>query len=244
MSARSFGEIVAKANPEKEYRSGQPVWRNSYYEGQIEHRIWRPIGDGTRRGAKRRIGAILKSARELERRTRRERQKVHVGSRNGVLGQIGLDVLEELYAIVDFAKGTLEPSVAYLADKVGHSYAAVHAALRRLRSAGFLHWVRRSRVRDNAGEGVAGPQVEQITNAYALLIPKNIEGLIRHLLGKAPAPDDARWAREQRAAEWKAMLDTLTAEELIGEVWAGDQLAGETLARIGRLLDQRESSRA
>lgn len=243
MSARSIGEIVANVKPQKAFRSGQPVWRNSYTEGQIEKRLWRPIADGSRRGARRRIGAILKSARELERRTRRERQRTHPGTRNGVLGQVGLDVLEVLYTrFVDFKTGALEPAISTIADAVGHSYGAVHNALRRLRTAGFLHWVRRSRPTDR--KGVAGPQVEQITNAYALLIPKAIEGLIKHLLGKAPVPDDARWRKEQQAAEWQGMLDGLSATDLIKETWQGDRLAGETLANIARLIDQqRESSR-
>src|SRR3546814_3091837 len=94
MMAIPIGSLVANLKPEKFRRSGQPVWRNSYYEGQIEDRLWRPFAGGNRRGAKRRIGAILKSARELERRTRRERQKVQPGTRNGILGQIGLDDLE------------------------------------------------------------------------------------------------------------------------------------------------------
>lgn len=243
MSARSFGEIVAAAKPEKEFRSGQPVWRNSYYKGTIESRIWRPIANGKKHGAKRQIGAVLKTAQALERRTRRERQKIHPGCRNGVLGQIGLDVLEVLYnKFVDFKTGELDPAISTIADAVGHSYAAVHAALRRLRAAGFLHWVRRSQPKENAGS--AGPQIEQITNAYALLIPKIIEPLIRNLMGKAPIPDDARWHKEQQKQEWSEMLEGLSAVDLITDTWTGDQLAGETLARIARLLDERESSRA
>ena len=55
-------------------RSGQPVWRNSYYEGQCEDRIWRRYGDGTARTGKRLQALILKAARRLERETRRKRQ--------------------------------------------------------------------------------------------------------------------------------------------------------------------------
>ena len=242
MTVRSIGEIIAQAKPKKVYRSGQPVWRNTYNQGQLEHRLWRPIADGTKRGARRRIGAILKSAKELERRTRVERQRSHPGTRNGVLGQIGLDVLEVLYTrFVDFKTGTLEPAIATIAEAVGHSYSAVHAALRRLRTAGFLHWIRRCRPTDRKSE--AGPQVEQITNAYALLLPKSIEGLVKHLLGKAPIPDDARWRKEQQEEEWRTMVAGLSAQELVRDTWTGDQLAGETLARIARLIDQeRESS--
>jgi hypothetical protein len=247
MTALPIGSLVANLKPEKFRRSGQPVWRNSYYEGQIEDRLWRPFEGGNRRGAKRRIGAILKSARELERRTRRERQKVHPGTRNGILGQIGLDVLEVLYnRFLDYRTGRLEPAIATIADAVGHSYAAVHTALQRLRRAGFIHWIRRSRPTENAG--VAGPQVEQITNAYAMLVPKAIEGMLRHLLGKSPIPDDERWRREQQAKEWNEMLSSLSAVEFLNTTWDGDQLAGETLARIAALIDardeqERESSR-
>ena len=74
MSAFQIGKLVANLKAPKMRRSGEPVWRNSYYEGQIEGRIWRPFAGGKVRGAKRRIGAVLKSARELERRTRRQRK--------------------------------------------------------------------------------------------------------------------------------------------------------------------------
>lgn len=240
---RSLGEILGNLSPAKVRRTGQPVWRNSYYKGQIEARIWRPFMGGNVRGAKRRIGAILKSARELEKRTRRERQQNTPGVRNGVIGEIGLAVLEVMYTrYLDFKTGQLDPAIATIAEAVGHSYAAVHAALRRLRQAGFLHWVRRSEPIEDA-EG-AGPQVKQISNAYALLLPKPLERMVAQLLGKAPAPDDADWAREQHAKDWQAMLDGMTAAEFHAATWNGDELAGETLARIAARLDQeRESSR-
>ena len=240
---RSLGEILGNLPAAKIRRTGQPVWRNSYYKGQIEDRIWRPFMGGNVRGAKRRIGAILKSAHELEKRTRRERQRDNAGVRNGVLGHIGLAVLEVMYQrYLDFKTGRLDPAIATIAEAIGHSYAAVHAALRRLRSAGFLHWVRRSEPIEDV-EG-AGPQVKQISNAYALLLPKPLEAAVAHLLGNAPLPDDADWHRAQRAQDWQATLDAMSSSDFHNATWNGDQLAGETLARIAALLDQeRESSR-
>lgn len=240
---RSLGEILGNRAAAPSRRTGQPVWRNSYYVGTIEDRIWRPFMGGHVRGAKRRIGAILKSARELERRTRRERQRDHAGARNGMIGHIGLAVLEVMYnRYLDFRTGRLDPAVSTIAEAVGHSYAAVHAALRRLRKAGFLHWVRRSeKVEDADG---AGPQVKQVSNAYALLLPKPLERMVAQLLGKAPAPDDADWARQQHDRDWQAMLDSMSSAEFHAATWNGDELAGETLARIAALLDkERESSR-
>ena len=240
MTARAIGDVLAGRQGRGDSpRSGEAVWRNSYTDGTIEDRIWRPIGDGSRRGARRRIGAVVKSARALEARTRRERQKSQPGCRNGILGHIGVAVLEALYNIVDFKTGRLEPAIASLAEMVGHSYQAVHSALRRLRAAGFLHWVRRSRPLENKGE--AGPQVEQITNAYALFLPKPVEDMVRRLIGKGPAPDDASWAREQQKAQWREMLDALDPADFVDAIWTGDRLRGETLKRIGELIDARDS---
>jgi hypothetical protein len=241
---RSLGEILGNLPATKSRRTGQPVWRNSYYVGQIEHRIWRPLNRGDRRGSKRWIGAMLQCAREFERRTRRARQQQNPGVRNGAIGEIGLAVLEVLYnRFVDYKTGRLDPAITTIAEAVGHSYAAVHTALRRLRDAGFLHWFRRSEPIQDAE--AAGPQVRQVSNAYVpWMLPPIIERMVRNRLGKAPTPDDAEWAAEQRAKEWQAMLDEMSSAEFHATTWTGDKLAGETLARIAALLDkERESSR-
>ena len=213
-------------------RTGQPVWRNSYYENTIEHRIWRPFGDGTKRNGARLAAALLKSARSLDRRTRAERRKDQPGTRNGVLGDVAIEVLEALLDLVDYMTGRLEPAIATLAEMTQHSYSAVHAALRRLRAHGFLHWVRRSRKLDNDG---AGPQVEQISNAYVLLIPKALDGLKAIIFGKSPLPDDDVWRRTARKQQIEEMLSSLSPAEFLRATWTGDPLAGETLKRIASL---------
>ena len=53
MTGLAFGEIVSGLKPLKEFRTFQPVWRNSYYEGQLEDRVWQPVGIGRARGSKR-----------------------------------------------------------------------------------------------------------------------------------------------------------------------------------------------
>ena len=205
MNARSIGQILGTATAAKAYRSldpntGQPfaVRCNSYYEGTVEQKLWRRIADGTAREGKRLQAAVLRRARELEIRTRRERQKTDTRCRNGVLGgDIGLRVLEAMFELVDYRTGRLEPSVATLAERIGRSYAATHAALKRLRDAGFLHWVRRSRKTDNS----EGPQIEQITNAYALTLPPRVADAVRALLtsnGKAIA----RWLKDLDDLAW------------------------------------------
>ena len=87
-SAKAFGSIAAGIagntlsrqtrallergdNP----RSGQPVWRNSYYEGTIEHRIWKRIGNGTKRDGRRFTGALMAAARRVELESRAKRRE-------------------------------------------------------------------------------------------------------------------------------------------------------------------------
>lgn len=218
-------------------RSGEKVWRNSYTEGTIEDRVWKPIHDGTARGGKRWVGALLKAARALEYRTRRERRQVDPGSRNGALGEVGIEVLAFLYEKVDFATGRLDPAIQTIADAIGRSYSAVHDALCRLRKEGFLHWMRRSRPIDDPQPG--GQQVEQIPNAYALLIPEPMKAWLRALFYKGPTPgcDDDRRNNEKKAYE--AMLAGLSSEERHKTTWNGDNLLGETLRRLAAGLDRR-----
>ncbi len=225
-------------------RSAQPVWRNSYYEGQLEDRIWTPFMGGNTRLARRRIGAIMKVARDLERRTRLARQQVQPGAKNGVLGHVGLAVLEAMYRLfLNFRTGELAPPIAAVAAAVGHSYAATHAALGRLADKGFLGWWRRSKPRDDA-DG-AGPQVEQISNAYVMMLPRALAPLVDHLMRKAPPPDDATWSTGQHNSQFKAMLDSLSATEFLQATFTGSDELGAILARIAAGLDQqRESQKA
>lgn len=218
-------------------RSGERVWRNSYTEGTIENRIWKPISDGSARGGKRWTAALLKAARAFEFRTRLERRETEPGARNGKLGEVALDVLGFLYEKVDFATGRLEPAIATIAEGVGRSYSAVHDALVRLRREGFLHWMRRSRPVKDPEPG--GPQVEQVPNAYALLVPDAAKVWMRALFRKGPQPacDEDRRKAEREAFE--GMLQGLTTQERHNATWNGDSLLGETLRRLAAAVDGR-----
>lgn len=224
-------------------RSGERVWRNSYTEGQLEGRLWRPVGFGSTRGSKRSgrrfRKVMLDLATKLELRTREERQAEIKGARNGVLGDIGVAVLTQLFDMVDFATGRLEPAINTIADRLGKSYSAVHEALCRLRAQNFIQWIRRSRPTDN--EGQAGPQVEQISNAYVLTVPPEMEETVRRLLSDGPVPDDASWTREQAEKDWKSMIARLTSGDFHREFWSGDRLTGERFKNIAAALDARDA---
>lgn len=220
-------------------RSGEPVWRNSYYVGQIEDRIWRPINGGRVRDGKRWTRALLKAARSFERSTRETRRETEPGARNGALGPIGVEVLEYLYEVVDYATGRLDPAVRTIAEAIGYSYSAVHDALVRLRRHGFLSWMRRSKPVDDPKPG--GQQVEQASNAYALLVPEAMRGWLSRLVGKPPVPECEEARRERERADFERMLGQLTSTELIDQHFDRSTLLGETLRRLASAVDRREA---
>jgi hypothetical protein len=115
----------------------------------------------------------------------------------GALGLSGRAVLEALCDIVDDASGRLEPSIATIADKAKLGIRTVVRALRRLNDHGFLSWLRRTEAIDNDG---AGPQVQQVTNAYWFELRGRAAGLVRLCsAGPRPKPASARSCRRSTA---------------------------------------------
>lgn len=225
MSARSIGSIISGGASPKARRTFQPVRRNSYHAGEREQRLWRPI-------SKSEIGARLKAAEFYDRRHKQE------GKKNGALGHVGLEVLRELYRMVDYKTGRLEPAIATICERIRRSRAAVVAAMARLKEHGFLDWIRRTEPTDNEG---AGPQVRQITNAYGFGLPKAALAHLKRMLGKAPPPDDDVQRRQEAATATEAMFATVAIDEL-GTARAGRSSLGDALDRLGAALSRSASS--
>jgi len=224
VSARSLYEI-AGGKRRTVRRTGQPVRRNSYHAGERERQVWRPLNP-------REIGPRMKAAEEFERSSKEP------GRRNGPLGHVGLEVLRELYRIVNYRDGRLEPSIDYIMRRIRRSRAAVVRALAALKLHGFLTWIRRTEPTDNEG---AGPQVRQITNAYGFMLPKVAADAVRRLMGKAPPPDDDVTRRKDATEERAAMLATLPVDERMRATIALSPLA-EALAQLGTLIESRSAS--
>ncbi|WP_156840255.1 replication protein A [Novosphingobium aquimarinum] len=181
----------------------------------------------------------MKAARSFEYKTRLERREKNPGARNGALGEVGLEVLAWLYEKVDYASGRLDPAIGTIAAGIGRSYSAVHEALCRLRIEGFLSWIRRSRPIEDPEPG--GQQVEQVSNAYALLVPKVMNQWLVSLLRKPPVPACEEDRRKAEKQAYEAMLAGFSAQERHEATWNGDRLLGETLKRLAILVDQRDS---
>lgn len=234
MGALSIGQLVGGAGgvATKATRAFQPVRRNSYYVTDARSsRLWQRLGANNRE-ARRLIAARLKAAEFYDRRHKEE------GKRNGPLGHIGLEVLRELYRIVDFKTGRLEPAIATICERIRRSRAAVVAAMARLKEHGFLDWVRRSEPTDNDG---AGPQVRQITNAYGFGLPAAAAAWVKAILGKGPAPDCELARANEARAEFDAMLATQPLAEQAGVLVNDPQLA-EILAKLGDAIEKNSAS--
>jgi hypothetical protein len=237
VTARSIGELATslaggRITTPKGQRTFQPVRRNSRHAGEREHRIWRPIGGGNKAQAHKEIGAAMKAAEFYDRRLKQE------GKKNGALGHIGLEVLRELYRIVDFKTGRLEPAIATICDRIKRSRAAVVAAMARLKQHGFLDWIRRTEPTNNEG---AGPQVRQIPNAYGFGLPAAAMAHLKRMLGKAPPPDDDVQRRQEAQAETEAMYDSVDLDAL-GTARVSSPSLAEAINLLGRGIGRSASS--
>jgi DNA-binding transcriptional MocR family regulator len=161
------------------------------------------------------------------------------GRRNGPLGHVGLEVLDLLANVVDYRTGRLEPSVAYLMDRLRRSRDAVVRALAALREHGFLDRLRRY---EPTGREGRGPQVRQVSNAYRLVMPPRALRLLGIRGQPVPPPDDLDHAQEAQRREREVYKASLPPDELALLVVDDDRLGG-LLAQLGRHVREREYGR-
>jgi len=248
MSARAIGDFAAglfnrhAASADKIRRTGAPVHRNSY-DADSDCRAteyWQQIADGTRQGGRRWTRRYLQVAKEWDRFTKGR------GDREGQIGYRGLYLLELLLDKVDYATGALFPSYDTMVKWTGWTRETVCNALKRLRDTGFLRWSRRTEKTDN--EGLRGPQIRQISNAYGFdlkALPKRAYARFMQLVKPSPVPDDIASRREEETANMHAMQagvdagsfgDALAVEcpELRRAINAADALAGNA-SRMARI---------
>jgi hypothetical protein len=189
---------------------------------------WRPF---SRRNAAR----FLHAAERYDRLQRLKHRADRTGRKNGTLGHIGLEVLRELLRLIDYKTGRLDPAIATIAARIGRSVAAVAEALKRLRTHGFLSWLRRYVPTDR--EGLRGPQVRQTSNAYALAIPA-----VARLESDPPMPDDEAdriIASEEQHAAMIASLPLFERHRVMFD--SRDNEMADTLSRIFEKIAAREA---
>ncbi len=206
------------AEPQGGPGGGAPVRRHTKTLPGHEGRFWQPFRRGQ---ASRYLLAAERYDRTGRLAHRADRNRRH----NGPLGHVALDVLRYLLRIIDFKSGRLDPAILTIANRIGRSPAAVVAALQRLKRHGFLDWLRRYEPTQNEGRG---PQVRQTSNAYRLALPAAAEAL---LPAEAPPPDCETDRRVRAVQEARAMILEDPSNAL-----------GQVLSRLGRLVQQRDST--
>jgi hypothetical protein len=210
----SLGELLGGARiVNTAGRTFAPVRRNSYYADDPRAlAVWRPIGRN-KQEARVIIAIRMQAAQSYD---REHKQK---GQRNGPLGSIGIEVLRELYRMVDYRTGRLDPSIETIRKRLVRSKQAVHDAMERLQEHGFLVKVRRA----EAIEGVhRGPQVRQITNANGFSLPKCVTEEVERELSNASIPDCELSRREAQEEAIEGMLSEADPEQYLEYLFAND----------------------
>jgi hypothetical protein len=218
--------VTTALHPQRPHPDRQPVRRHSHQVGRCEGVFWR-------RTDRREVRRVLLAARRYELATRA------AGRRNGALGHVALELLELLGHLVSFKTGRLEPSVAFLMDRLKRSRDAVVRALQALQAHGFLDWLRRY---EPTGREGRGPQVRQVSNAYRLVLPPRAARLLGVQGEAVPLPDDLVQELATRRQELEALKAALSLDELAA-LEVDDGPLGRLLAELGCLVQERESGR-
>ncbi len=198
-----------------------PVWRDSVCK-EVK---FQPL-------PKKKAVRLYHEARRFERQTRAAAPK---GRQDGALGRNGLAVLHALiFDFLDYATGTLFPSLASIAHAANISPRSVSRGLAKLKASGVVNWLRRCAEDWQNGRFV----LRQETNAYGILPATQWRGYAPE--PEAPPPTGDTWgatpplpdaltlACHEAAQGLPAMLRELEADER-------DPLAA-SLARLGRAI--------
>lgn len=217
---RDVRQLIAGATGNlsgKRRGADRKVRRESYDVDDRRAQVFARVGDGSRATGLGWIDDLVQLAEEYDLHHRKPGER-------GPLQASGVRVLKiMLRKFLDFGSGQLDPAVRGIATATGYTYKTVHAALKRLKAHGFLDWVRRSRVTEN--EGQAGPQREQVSNAYFFPfrdLPKAVAQRWRDL-------------RERRRRRLAANADRLTAEPALPPAPSDPGLLS-ALGRLGAAL--------
>lgn len=203
--------------PGRRFRAAEPEHRRTYQKVRRESRY-----AGNEPWTK--VSRDQANTMVLALRVYREKLR-QPGQRWGAAGTISagaVDLFQLLANIAVRGSGRLEPSVAWLAERLNVPGKVIHAWKAQLKEHGFLTW--RRRYIECGLKGQRGPQVQQTSNAYALKLPARawdgISKLVRRRRQEeapaaAPAPLSAKEKR-LRAKEAEGRSRVREAVETLG----------------------------
>lgn len=117
-----------------------------------------------------------------------DRQTHERGKHGGVIGRIGLAVLQALVDTLNYSTGRLDPALDTIAEKARACRRSVVTHLQRLRELGIVGWINRRRKETDAEGRV---QWVQETNFYFFQSPENWKGWREP--PPAPPPEPGTW---------------------------------------------------
>lgn len=193
------------AEPGRRFRAAEPERRRTYQKVRRESRWagneqWSAL---SRDQAKTMVLAL---------RVYREKLR-QPGQRWGAAGTISagaVDLFQLLANIAVRGRGRLEPSVAWLAERLNVPGKVIHAWKAQLKEHGFLTW--RRRYVECGLKGQRGPQVQQTSNAYALKLPAKAWDGISKLVRRRRAEEAPAAAPARLSAKEKRLRDRAAAE--------------------------------
>jgi len=220
---------VYPSDIEKTLRPVEKVRHGSYESGSIEPLIWKAFNPHTKWALKKAVRNYL-----LE----------EGASPNAYF------VYEELLDLIDYETGRLDPSIAYLAEKLHKGERTIQRCLNWLRDNNIICWKRRF-IRKQNEDGIS--YREQTSNAYYLGIFRNLPESIKDgyhtamkkALGESPLPDDELYRIEQANIEYEEMVASLPEEEWVEVALldnGGKSELKETLASLGAAIDKKEAA--
>jgi predicted transcriptional regulator len=166
-------------------RTTQPVRRDSFDVNDKRAQVFRPIDGG--------IAFVDAYLKVLEEWADMVKQK---GEAHRLTANCHRVLAAILKRCTDFKTGICEPSLDTIMKHTRFARATVVSALKRLWSAGFIDWIRRTVPTDNAGG--EGPQIRQTSNAYFFDLSRLPERCMKRLKeimrrkGKDFEPDQGR----------------------------------------------------
>lgn len=147
------------------------------------------------------------------------------GQRWGAKGTISAGAVDMYRLLINMnvrGRGRLEPSVAWLAEKLNVPSKVIHAWKNQLADHGFLKWKRRYLESGLAGR--RGPQIKQTSNAYFLHTPSKALEAISKIIRRRP-----RAARTAAQGYPEGVKPTARAMRLEAQQKAGKQRMHEAL---------------
>lgn len=201
-------------------RTNQPVRRHSHLKGRCERHYSEKI-------TKRLAWEIVHAAEKYDRVNRQPGGKRPLGNNS-------IKILRLLANLAAFS-GRVEPSYEYIREKIGCAHDTVSKSIQALKAHGFLDWIRRYIPTGND----EGPQVQQTSNAYRVMLPAIAARLIKAATGSATVY--ARQIAQDRAQEIAAYRQSLVVEDQITLDFGANSELGGALTDLWHLIDRRES---